>query len=426
MLNTPNRPTFVVMIYTLPTINKGKKPSPIPKGSTLEKELAKNVWYINYSYNGKQHRIKEGLNRIKDPTKKADQAEVIRLSIENDLKNGFNPEHPEIFLEQLTKQTITLSDAIKKYLSDLAQHGRKNTFDSYESKLRHFLEAYPNEKLKDITDTKIETYIRRKIHNTEPDRMFRSGKWITLDSITKWTSDTVKAAYGIFRTFFNWCMKKDQGYITVNPVLGVDHKKIRSEVEAPDTNIPYTDEDMKTVMDYLDKNDPYTAFFCRFIYSTCLRPREICQLQLKNIDLEKQQIRVPLSVMKNTKKKKPDTITIEPNFFKTLTSLNLSIYPKFFYIVSNDEQNIVGAAPIEPDKIYKRLVEQALKKLNLKNKGYTLYSFKHTSNIKRFNTGWTVTEIMMANRHSDVQSTLKYLKDITRQTDISKKEVPSI
>jgi hypothetical protein len=69
---------------------------------------------------------------------------------------------------------------------------------------------------------------------------------------------------------------------------------------------------------------------------------------------------------------------------------------------------------------------QVLKKLNLHEKGYTLYGFKHTSNIQRLNNGWTPAEIMKANRHTDIKSTLEYLKKITNQTDISKKEVPSI
>lgn len=410
--------------YTTPKLVKGPEPLNIPKGSTKEKKWAENDWYITYQFDGKQERVKGGLNRIKDHKEKAYQAEVLLQSIKDDLANGYNPHNPEAFLEQLTKQTITLTDAVSNYLSDLAQHTRRNTVDSYTSKLRHLVGAYPDKLLKDITTKDIETYIRGKINNSQPDRMFINGKWITEQSTTKWTQGTVKAAKGVFRAFFYWCIREQ--YITENPIKNIEQRKIRSTVRAKDTNIPYTDQDLTTLMQYLDANDLYTAFFCRFIYSTCLRPREICQLQIKDIDSERKQITIHLDVMKTTSKTKADIIDVEPNLFALLQKLNLSQYPSDHYIFSKDEKNIVGAEPIDPERPYKRLVERTFPKLNLSGKGYTLYSFKHTSNIRRFNAGWTLAEIMKANRHADLQSTLEYLKNITRTTDISEKEIPSI
>ena len=70
--------------------------------------------------------------------------------------------------------------------------------------------------------------------------------------------------------------------------------------------------------------------------------------------------------------------------------------------------------------------KKALKILNLDNKGYTLYSFKHFSNLQRFHAGWTIAEIMKANRHSSITMTETYLKNINKVTDISKKDVPKI
>lgn len=414
------------MKYTIPHIYKGKEPGAIPKGSSKEKELAKNNWYINFTYNGKQYREKGGINRIKDPKEKLRWADALRLSIEDRLKNGYDPENPEIFLAKVANQNVKLNDAVQKFLVDLSQHAKKNSVDSYTSKLRHLVEAFPNKQLKDITPKDIEGYIRTKIHNKQPDRMFVNGRWINEKNSTQWTQGTVKAAKGVFRAFFNWCKRKEQGYITDNPITEVEQKKIRSTVEARDTNIPYTETDLKTLMSYLDAHDPFVAFFCRFIYYTCLRPSEICQLQLKDIDLERKQITVGLDVMKTTQKTKVDIIDIEPNFFKLIEGLVHSEYPKNFFIVSTDEKNIVGEKPINPEKPYKKLV-QVLKKLKMNGKGYTLYGFKHTSNIRRFNSGkWELTEIMKANRHSDLLSTMEYIKDITRTTDIKNKEVPSI
>jgi integrase len=209
----------------------------------------------------------------------------------------------------------------------------------------------------------------------------------------------------------------------------IDKNRIKSSVEAEDTNIPYTDDDLQTVMEHLDAHDPFVAFFCRFVFYTLLRPREICGLRVKDIDLVRNQITVPLAIAKTRKKRnpKPEIIDIVPQFLPLIRNLNLHQYPHDYYVVSADETKTVGTKWLDPEKPYKRLVNQHLKTLGLQDKGYTLYGFKHTSNILRFKSRkWELDDIMKANRHADLQTTMKYLKDITRTTDIANKDVPII
>lgn len=104
--------------------------------------------------------------------------------------------------------------------------------------------------------------------------------------------------------------------------------------------------------------------------------------------------------------------------------LNLSNLNKNFYLTSTSD-TIIGEISIGNNKPYKQF-KKALKILNLDNKGYTLYSFKHFSNLQRFHAGWTIAEIMKANRHSSITMTETYLKNINKVTDISKKDVPKI
>ena len=408
--------------YTTPKLVTGKKPAKIAKNSTAEKEIAKNVWYVNYSYNGKQFRIKDNLNRIKDPKQKAYQAAVLLQSIKDDLDKGFDPTNPTAFLELLGTQTISLDDAVKKYLTEITGYLRPKSISSYQSKLRYLAQALPNKQLKETTSKDLENYIHSKIRSNQTAKMFVNNKIIDLDKVVKWTPKTVKSAKGVFRAFFNWCIDKE--YIQTNPAIKIDKKKIRSEVQAPERNIPYTKGDMKTLMDYLDTYEEPTAFFARIIYSTCLRPREISELRVKDVDLINQQITVPLSVMKNTKTSKVDLIDIEPTLFQRIALLDYSQYPKEYFLASTDGIK-PGEKSIGVNRPYKRLTI-ALKKLQLDGKGYTLYSFKHYSNIERLNNGWTLAEIMKANRHSSISMTERYLKDISKQTDISKKPVPAI
>jgi len=99
--------------------------------------------------------------------------------------------------------------------------------------------------------------------------------------------------------------------------------------------------------------------------------------------------------------------------------------PVAYKIFSSGMSSIIGKESIGNNIPYKRF-QKALKALNLGNNGYTQYSFKQLSNINRLNNGWTLAEIMKANRQSSIFQTEKYLKDITRVTDISNKEIPVI
>lgn len=409
--------------YTTPKLSKGKKPTHIQARSTIDKEWAKNVWYVNYSYNGKQYRITEGINRIKDSVKKGYQAKVLLESVTNDLANGYNPENPQAFLEVLTKETITLAETVDKYLTDLARYSRKKTVQSYQSKLRYLVAANPNKQLNELSTKDIEKFIHKAIYDKQVAQMFINGKMIDTKMVTKWAPATVKVALAIYNTFFNWCIS--EGYTTINQATAVNKNKIKSENTAKEKHIPFSIEDNKAIMNYLDIHDKFAAFFCRFIYSTCIRPKEIIKLKIRDIDLTNKQIIIPRSTTKNTKKTDVERIDIEPDFWNRIENLNLNQYPNHYHIISNDFQNIVGEHSVGVNTPYNRFV-LALKKLNLTGKGYTLYGFKHFSNIQRFNNGWTVAEIMKANRHSSISTTEKYLKNITRDTDISKKLVPVI
>ncbi len=405
------------------TLYKGKKPSKIPAGSTLAKEWAKNTWYVNYTFNGKQYRVKEGLNRIKDCKKKLEAAEALIQSINDDFDRGYDPANPEAFFEKILTEDITLSDAIEKYLEELSTYTRRKTVGSYRSKLHYLNEFLRNKQLQNITSNDIQKYIYHKIHSKEPARIYINGVSHKLKKSIPWTQKTVKAGRGVFRAFFNWCIT-NKYFTGENPVTQIDQKRIRSEVPSKPRNIPFSPEDITLLMNYLDNNDKSTAFFARIIYSTCMRPSEICKLRICDIDLKNRQIKIPLDITKNTKKTTVDIIDIEPNLIDVLMELNIASFNPVYFLTSKSE-TIIGEESIGSNKPYKQFAK-ALKTLSLHGKGYTLYSFKHFSNLQRFQAGWTVAEIMKANRHSSITMTEIYLRDLNKITDISKKEVPKI
>jgi integrase len=409
--------------YTEPRLCKGPKPVNVPKNSTIPKEWAKNDWYINYTFNGKQYRIKEGINRIKDHQEKERAAIALLLSIQEDLRKGFNPENSVSFDTLATKVNCTIEDTVEMYLQELSIYARKSTVGDYQSKLRHLIDAHPKKETNGFTTEDLEKYIQSKIHPKKPAKMFMGNRIIVLKNPVPWTNKTVKSARAVFSAFFQWCIEKEY-FKGDNPVSKIKAKLVRSEVTPNERHNPFTDEDKIKLMDYLNEKDKTLAFFCRVIYYTCLRPGEIAKLQTKDLDLKRGQITIPLYAAKNTIKKTTETIDIDTNLLGEIKGLMKEKYPEDYFLVSTSD-TIIGADKFGEDRAYKRFVK-ALKALGLLNKGYTLYSFKHYSNIQRILNNWTINEVMVANRHSSLAMTDKYLKKINRLTDISKKAIPAI
>lgn len=390
--------------YTTPKLYTGKPITSVPKGSTKLKEQAKNIWYINYSYEGKQFRVKGNLNRIKDAHEKERQAQILLESIKQDLANGYNPNNEEKWIEEQLRDNTSLSKAIILFKNYHTRYqSRDKSISTYLSKLNALSTFYPNIILQDITTKKLENFIQSKID----DNTYAQG--------------SVMSAKRAFNTFFNVCIKLE--FLKTNPMVGFD-KKIKSYKETDDKHIPYTDEDLNSILKYLDSNDKYSAFFCRMIYYTCLRPAEIRGLKIRDIDLIKNTITIPAKVKKVTTNDKAEIIEINESFKPFLEQLSLNQYPKHFYLTGSST-NIIGEKKVGENTPYNKLTS-ALKKLELNKKGYDLYSFKHTSNIKKYLNGWTLSEIMKANRHTSISTTEIYLKKLGQFVDIKTKAIPVI
>ncbi|WP_449436188.1 hypothetical protein [Pedobacter steynii] len=85
---------------------------------------------------------------------------------------------------------------------------------------------------------------------------------------------------------------------------------------------------------------------------------------------------------------------------------------------------MIGKNKIGENTPYNRF-QRCLIALGLTGKHYTLYSFKHLSNVRKYLAGWSIAEICSANRHSSLVETETYLKDLVKFIP-QLKEVPVI
>jgi len=388
--------------YTNPEIKRGKPASEIPKGSTKKREQAKQTWYISFqaydpvSKSMKRKRITDNLNRIKDADEKEEHAQLLCQIVKENLEAGWNP-FDEIGNENLRKSAINISmeDAVIAFVESHKTKGsRKKTVQSYESKLKYISQYFGKKKVNDIQDNEIIKFM----HETA--------------NTNNWSPKTFNNAKAIYYGLYEYL--KLEKYIAINHFSAISTKT----VPKTERHKVFTDEDFKIIMEAVDR-DKLLALFTRSIYYTCIRPGELLQLKRKHFDFTKDQIHVPAYISKN---KKDGYVHITPEYKKLL--MPFKDIDEEYHLFCNDEC-LYGTTPIYPTRPYKRFI-RILEKLKMDKKGYTIYSFKHFSNVKKFLAGWSVAEIMKANRHASIEETENYLKDLMDFVDITTKPIPTI
>ncbi len=392
-------------LYTEPILNKGKEIKSIPKGSTKSAEQAKLTWYIDFSFynelEGKMERFRKtnGGNRIKNSSEKLKHFNALLTAYKELLESGWNP-LDERSNEKLKKSiiSITLEEAKEKFVQYHKSKGtRPKSIQTYLSKINYFITYNGgSKKVNEITDFEITDFLNH------------------YEKEEKWSGVTYNLARISLNNFFKFL--KINKYISINPVTDTETRK---EISTESHQV-FSDTDFTEIMNWLKQHDSYGLLFAKMIYYTCIRPKELRYLQLKHIDLENDKITVPASIAKN---KKSMPVSIDKSLKIELVKLNLLEYPQDYYLFGSTS-TIIGSNRIGENTPYNRF-HKCLEELKLLNKNYTLYSFKHKSNVSKYKAGWTIAEICAANRHSSLVETETYLKDLLKfvQTD---KAIPPI
>jgi len=157
--------------YTLPRVVKGKAIIRVPAGSTMEKEVAKQSWYVEFFFHNaelermERFRVTRNLNRIKDPRQKLwnfnNLCEAYRIALEG----GWNPldEHAN---DRLKKEIvgIDLNEALVLFESyHKAKGTRPKSISTYLSTLNSFVRYYGgNKKVNTISDFEITDFLNFK------------------------------------------------------------------------------------------------------------------------------------------------------------------------------------------------------------------------------------------------------------------------
>lgn len=358
-----------VISYTEPKLHTGK------------------TWYIDFTaYDPLEQKMKrkkymlDGIPKLTDRRRRANEI-ITNLNVK--LRSGWNPWANVENSRQYTPY-IDIIQRYHLYLGKLytARTIKENTLKDYEKRLRVFEDYTSN-------------HIPAIVYAYQIDQSFISDflDYILLDR------DSSARTRNNYRTWLSsmcgWMVEKQ--YLVSNPV-----EKIRQLVEDEKKRTALSVPDIHKLKNYLKKENPYFLLLCQFAYYTFIRPDEISNIRLCDINLKEQQVFVGSSISKN---RKDGMVGLNDSLIKSMLDLGIFNSPNDYYLFGK------GFRPSR-EKVTTRVYRNYFNKVRAKLKfpdSYQFYSLKDTGIRDLANAEGIVVARDQA-RHSDVSTTNKYLK----------------
>lgn len=330
-------------------------------------------WFVSFSFRNpetnkfQRFKVYQGINSIKDKQEKEDFARDLKQAVNNYLDQGNSPfeKDPEL----IPIKTWTLVQGLNYFKTHLTDRGlRKRTIQTYESVLRQMYKG-----LAPLMQTEINQLNKAQI----------SGFLRNTHTQNKWSNTTYNNNITALRAIFNYLI--EQEIMIINPA------KLIKPLPASTTKHRYFDDE--TFEKIKNEADPVLLRFLMFLYHTGTRPNEARQLRYEHIIRERKLLRVPAGISKN---KKDDYVPLSD------------------YVIENykGEGLIFGTSVNYFTQRFNKL------KVKLKlPKEMSLYSIKHTRCIHLAQDKVDPYAIMQLFRHSGLDITMKYLKDLGISVD---------
>ena len=374
--------------------------------------------------------IKGNVNKLKTKKERVEYLNAMSVALEFLLEKGFNPNTNNNIEELLNKkqsvaskgnntsiaipsktiaipaENIAISNktiaipkeniAIPPILSikeafDFALNLKKNTirdtsYKNFELRVRKFR--------KSLDENKPITFITKKVINDYLND-------VLVNSSARNRNNTRADLSSLFQVL------EDNEIIADNVV-----KKINVLKSNPERNKTYTSEMQKDIYSFLEENDKLLLLFIKFVSYNFLRPIEVCELRIKDIDL------IGKRLYLRTKNKAVKIKIIPEILLNDLPDLSNFNPESFLFTPTGFGQDWITEPNNKRDYFSKRFKEVVKTHFNL-NKDYGMYSFRHTFITKLYremrktsSQFETKSKLMLVTGHSTMTALEKYLRDI--------------
>lgn len=358
-----------IVDYTLPKLHTGKN------------------WYVDFCCfdpaNGKMRRKKymlDSISKISDRKKRA--AEII-ANATNRLRNGWNP-WAEASNERQYAKFSEVTSLYLRYIEKLTANGtlKKKTSYDYQSRMNMLLE-YNSTRSNPI------------IYIYQFDLPYISDflDYILLDR------DSTARTRNNYRTWLSalcsWLQEKK--YIEQNPT-----EHIKALAEGEKIRSALTESDLNRLKEYLMETNKYFLLACMMEYYTFIRPDELSNIRLSDINIKDQKVFVSSSISKN---RRDGMVGLNDTTIKLMAGLEVFNNPSHYYLFGRQFKPNENKAD---SRIFREYFNKVRAFLQWPN-SYQFYSLKDSGIRDLANSAGIVIARDQA-RHSDISTTNKYLK----------------
>lgn len=380
----------------------------IPKIKGTNKPDISKSWYVFYYYRnnktGKMQKFieKRGINRFKNITQRKEAGNNLRKARHYLLQNGYSPfafkEETQVLAET---ESFTISEALNIALKEKNKVWSESTIDVNRAMYNAFVKWLEKNNLsdkdiKELTKRHIVIFLNqlKKKDNTNASATTRNNhKRLISSLIAKLVADDIM----------------DNNFVENIPLLKSN----------PQKNKPYTKKQLEAIKKYLLEKDTNLYEFMQFVMYALMRPIEVCRLQVKDVDLENNIIKV------RTKTEVSATILIIEPLRRLLLKMNLEKYKPNDFLFSKEGKPSFWETEKEKSKVdffgrrFQKLKKEIGDKIHL-DKDHNIYSARHTVALDLYNSfknqGLTDLEakhkLMTITRHKSLSGLENYLRDI--------------
>ena len=381
-------------IAILPQINN--------RGGDMDK-----TWYVYYSYRhpktGKMKRFKESKGINHHATKKARTAACKKIvqTYTRKLNEGWNPftDGDRLYADNIsyTQQpgkpyestSEKFEHTIEHYLSETLENHKVNirpaTFQAYQTHARKFVDWLEKNNLDQQRISLFTTADAQKFLN---EMRLPNGKMVHIK--TRW------AYRNNLKRLFNLLLKQSN-VITENPFSNTE----LPPAETTQAKRAFRPMEIEKIKKYCLKHKQEEIWaVIQFIYYTFIRPGELRNIKVNDIDLDRGVITVRADISKN--KKKQD-VTIPKAFISFLTEYIQDRYPKHFVFGLNGRRR--------GEEFFRLRMKAILDELGFES-DVSLYSWKHTGVIAFYNRTKNIKAVQQQLRHHSLDQVNAYLHSL--------------
>ncbi|GEM67548.1 hypothetical protein SMI01S_11540 [Sphingobacterium mizutaii NBRC 14946 = DSM 11724] len=366
--------------------------------------------YPEYPGKFKKFYVRDGVNYIHDVHEKEIAVNQLKEDIDYALANGFNPFMPKIYIEdQLntaekeidvetklkSKKPWSTEIAMNKFLDYCTKSGLEpntiRTYVSFINNLRKWVQNLPDPLIpfSELTDVDIQSFLDYNFFEEE------------------WTPRTYNNHSKFMSQLFSRVAKLEKKY-NPNIKYTIDLSDLILKKDKAEKNKYYTPQVAAKVKKEISKN-PEMYRYSKWIFYSCMRPKEIRLLKIQDIDMVSRQIKV-------NGKTGYRFVPICDELMNLISEMNLIAQPLDYYVFGKGKKP--NNDPVYHDYFARRY--QTIKD-NLKlDYNYTLYSWKHTRVVSLITAGFDDNQVMTLTGHRDRSGFEAYKRDLIIDNTVMK------